>query len=218
MELLSGGGSFIKQQITDQHSVQRVALLKISKSYRTCQTNTLNVLWSLPPVHVVANALYITFQVWQKRNMNFDFIDVNHLDSFIKVNNININQRILEFSTLIESPDFEVYTDGSEIGDNVAAAVCIFKDNDLFESFQYKLASYNSVFQAELAAINFAACWALENGYKVNIFTDSLSSIEVLKKANSKSLFLNHIKSKMFQAIGSVGLSWVKAHSGISGN
>ncbi|GBM36949.1 hypothetical protein AVEN_153902-1 [Araneus ventricosus] len=150
--------------------------------------------------------------------MNFDFIDVNHLDSFIKVNNININQRILEFSTLIESPDFEVYTDGSGIGDNVGAAVCIFKDNDLFESFQFKLASYNSVFQAELAAFNFAACWALENGYKINIFTDSLSSIEVLKKGNSKSLFINHIKSKMFQAIGSIGLSWVKAHAGIPGN
>ncbi|GBN06418.1 hypothetical protein AVEN_78117-1 [Araneus ventricosus] len=150
--------------------------------------------------------------------MNFDFIDVNHLDSFIKVNSININKRILEFSTLVESPDFEVYSDGSGNGDNVGTAVYIFNDNDLFESFQFKLASYNSVFQTEIASVNFAACLALENGYKINIFTDSLSSIEVLKKTNSKSLFINHVKSKMFQTIGSVGLSWVKAHAGITGN
>ncbi|GBN21114.1 hypothetical protein AVEN_49214-1 [Araneus ventricosus] len=150
--------------------------------------------------------------------MNYDFIDVIHLDSFIKVNNININQRIFEFSSLVESPDFEVYTDGSGIGDNVGTAVCIFKDNDLFESFQFKLASYNSVFQADLSAINFAASWALENGYEINIFTDSLSSMAVPKKANSKSLFINQLKSKMFQAIGSVGLSWVKADDRIPGN
>ncbi|GBL88617.1 hypothetical protein AVEN_185977-1, partial [Araneus ventricosus] len=124
----------------------------------------------------------------------------------------------LEFSTLIESPDFEVNTNSSGIGGNVGASVCIFEDNDLFESFQFKLASHNSVIQAELLSINFAACWAMENWSKINIFMDSLTSTEALKKANSKYLFINQIKSNMFQVIGSVSLPWVKDQAGITGN
>ncbi|GBN58465.1 hypothetical protein AVEN_187343-1 [Araneus ventricosus] len=114
--------------------------------------------------------------------------------------------------------DFVVYTDGSGIDVNVGASVCIFKNNILFNSFKFKLASFNSVFQAELAAINFAAGWVLENSYKINIFTDSLSSIEILKKSSSKLNYIHQIKNNMFRAIGSVGLSWVKAHADIPGN
>ncbi|GBM75963.1 hypothetical protein AVEN_230493-1 [Araneus ventricosus] len=76
----------------------------------------------------------------------------------------------------------------------------------------------NNIFQAELEAINFAVGWALEGGFKVNIYTDSYSSIQVLKKSDVKSGFINDIKSNVFRALGSVGLSWVKAHAGIPGN
>ncbi|GBM32168.1 hypothetical protein AVEN_136720-1 [Araneus ventricosus] len=101
-----------------------------------------------------------------------------------------------------------------DIGDSKA-----LEEAQAFRIFTYfKLASHNSVIQAELLSINFAACWALENRSKINIFTDSLTSTEALKKANSKSLFINQIKSKMFRAIGSVGLFWVKAQAGIPGN
>ncbi|GBL84342.1 hypothetical protein AVEN_43761-1, partial [Araneus ventricosus] len=55
-------------------------------------------------------------------------------------------------------------------------------------------------------------------GFKVNIYTDSYSSIQVLKKSDVKSGFINDIKSNVFRALGSVGLSWVKAHAGIPGN
>ncbi|GBO29586.1 hypothetical protein AVEN_265434-1, partial [Araneus ventricosus] len=79
-------------------------------------------------------------------------------------------------------------------------------------------ARINRISKAELAAINFAAGWALDNNYKINIFTDSFSSIEVLKKVNSKSNYINVIKNKIFRVIGSVVLSWVKADAGIPGN
>ncbi|GBM25645.1 hypothetical protein AVEN_82761-1 [Araneus ventricosus] len=132
------GGSFTQKQINILHSIQRVALVKISKSFRTCPTNALNVFLGLPPLHVVASSLFIKFKIWNAR--------------------------------------------------------------------------------PSLAAINFAAGWALENSYKINIFTDSYSSIEVLKKVNTKSNYINVIKNNMFRAIGSIGLSWVKAHAGIPGN
>ncbi|GBM78301.1 hypothetical protein AVEN_139720-1 [Araneus ventricosus] len=198
------GGSFTQQQILTLHTVQRVALLKIAKAYRTCPTNALNVILGIPPLHVVANALFIKFQIWFKRNNSYDFIDISDFDYFIKINNINLNS--IEFPVSVKNSDFDVYTDGFGIDGNVGAAV----------SYKFKLSSYNSVFQAEVAAINFATGWALENSYKINIFTDSLSSIQVLKKSNSKSHYINEIKRKMFCALGSVDLSW--AHARIPGN
>ncbi|GBN50436.1 Putative protein in type-1 retrotransposable element R1DM [Araneus ventricosus] len=55
------GGSFTKKQINTLHSIQRIALLKISKGYRTCPTDALNVILGFPPLHVVANGLFIKF-------------------------------------------------------------------------------------------------------------------------------------------------------------
>ncbi|GBM30820.1 hypothetical protein AVEN_52613-1 [Araneus ventricosus] len=210
------GGSFTQQQILTLHTVQRVALLKIAKAYRTCPTNALNVFLGIPLLHVVANGLYVKFQIWFKRNNSYDFIKAHSIDHFIKISSINLKYRVIEFPVSVENADYDVYTDG--IDGNVGAAVCVFKDNVLVNSFMFKLSSFSSVFQAELAAINFAAGWALENGYKINIFSDSLSSIQILKKSNSKSFYINDIKNNMFHAPGSVGLSWVKTHAGILGN
>ncbi|GBO28272.1 hypothetical protein AVEN_152749-1, partial [Araneus ventricosus] len=212
------GGSFTVKNINTLFSIQRLALLKISKSYRTCPTNALNVFLGIPPLHVVAKGLFIKFQIWKLRNNSFNFIDIDNLDKFIEIDNIELKHKILEFPSTIENSDFEVYTDGSGIDGNIGASVCIFDNNSCINTFQFKLSSFNSVFQAELAAINFAAGWAVDNGTRINIFTDSLSSIEALKKSNSKSKYLNEIKNNMFNAIGSVGLSWVKAHAGIPGN
>ncbi|GBM71368.1 hypothetical protein AVEN_4670-1 [Araneus ventricosus] len=78
--------------------------------------------------------------------------------------------------------------------------------------------SYNSVFQAELEAIHFACNWALQNNYKINIHTDSLSSILAIQSANSRSEFVYSVKQDIFKARHLVGLSWVKAHVGIPGN
>ncbi|GBN97542.1 hypothetical protein AVEN_109803-1 [Araneus ventricosus] len=208
------GGSFTVKNINTLFSIQRLALLKISKSYRTCPTNALNVFLGIPPLHVVAKGLFMKFQIWKLRSNGFDFIDIDNLDKFIEINNIELKYKILEFPSTIENSDFEVYTDGSGIDGNIGASVCIFNNDICINTFQFKLSSFNSVFQAELAAINFAAGWAVDNCARINIFTDSLSSIEALRK----SKYLIEIKNNMFNAIGSVGLSWVKAHAGIPGN
>ncbi|GBM82343.1 Putative protein in type-1 retrotransposable element R1DM [Araneus ventricosus] len=212
------GGSFTQQQILKLHTIQRVALLKISKAYKTCPTNALNVFLGIPPLHVVANSLYKKFHIWFKRNSIHDFIEIENLDYFIRINNIELKYRVIEFPETIHNADYIIYTDGSGIDGNVGAAVCIFNNDNFIKAFMFKLRNFNSVFQAELSAINFAVGWALENCCKVNILTDSFSSIQVLKKSNSKSYFINNIKNKMYQAFGSVGLSWVKVHAGIPGN
>ncbi|GBM97847.1 hypothetical protein AVEN_148147-1, partial [Araneus ventricosus] len=110
------------------------------------------------------------------------------------------------------------YTDGSRMEDETGLAVCTFRYNQNVDNFLFKLKTYNSAFQAELAAIRHAVNWAASNNIRINIYTDSLSSIMALKSAHSRSQFVNNTKQDLHSARGLVGLSWVKAHVGIPGN
>ncbi|GBN04654.1 hypothetical protein AVEN_191587-1 [Araneus ventricosus] len=82
----------------------------------------------------------------------------------------------------------------------------------------YKLNPTNSVFQAKLAAIGFAAGWALKFNQLVNFHTDSQSSIEAIKSAEPKSEFVNNIKENIYSSRLLVSLTWVEAHAGNPGN
>ncbi|GBO15902.1 hypothetical protein AVEN_98154-1 [Araneus ventricosus] len=76
----------------------------------------------------------------------------------------------------------------------------------------------DATYEAELAAIQFAANWAVSENSKINLYTDSLSSILALQSASSRTNFVNKAKTDLFKAKNLVGLSWVKAHVGIQGN
>ncbi|GBM37662.1 hypothetical protein AVEN_9953-1 [Araneus ventricosus] len=134
------------------------------------------------------------------------------------INNIPSNRKYVSLPPQIQDIDFEVYTDGSRIENETGFAVCTFKDNQNINNFCFKLQPHNSVFQAELAAIQYAANWAASNNYKINIYTDRLSSIMALKSAISRSSFVISAKNDLSAVKGLVGLSWVKAHVGIQGN
>ncbi|GBM33495.1 hypothetical protein AVEN_272995-1 [Araneus ventricosus] len=89
--------------------------------------------------------------------------------------------QIVSNTPALNPPPFQ-YPDGSDIDGNVGSA-------------------------AEFMETNFGIGWTMENGYKTNIFTDSLSSVEIFKKSDTKSRFINNIKRHMFQALGSLALS-----------
>ncbi|GBO32089.1 hypothetical protein AVEN_72704-1, partial [Araneus ventricosus] len=101
--------------------------------------------------------------------------------------NVPIELRTLDIIPKVLNNQYEVYTDGSRIGDDTGFSVCILKNGEPFKIFQFKLNKNNTVFQAELAAIDFVVCWALENGVRFNIHTDNQSSIKVLRRARSRS-------------------------------
>ena len=90
-----------------------------------------------------------------------------------------------------------LYTDGSKnpSTQKIGAAFVIMSEN---KSFLIKLNSTLSVFSAELTAIRAALIWLKARHLKIHeavIFTDSLSSIQVLKAGSSKSRpdLVNHI-------------------------
>ncbi|GBL63372.1 hypothetical protein AVEN_12076-1, partial [Araneus ventricosus] len=213
------GGALTKVQINRLHSIQRIFLLKFTRGYRTTSTNVLNVLSGIPPLHITAEAEYIKFQIWVRRSTDYNnIIDDVSLDYNMPIKNIPSNRKYVSLTPQIQDIDFEVYTDGSRIENETGFAVCTFKDNENINNFCFKLQQHNSVFQAELAAIQYAANWAASNNYKINIYTDSLSSIMALKSASSRSSFVISAKNDLSAVKGLVGLSWVKAHVGIQGN
>ncbi|GBM02891.1 hypothetical protein AVEN_52062-1 [Araneus ventricosus] len=158
-------------------------------------------------------------QIWVRRSSQFNhIIDSVSLDQNILIKNISSHLKFISPPTQIDNADFEVYTDGSRIENETGFAVCTFQNDQNLHNFLFKLNYYNSVFQAELAAIHHAVKWAASNNYKINIYTDSLSSILALKSAHSRSSFVNSVKQDVAKAGNLVGLSWVKAHVGIQGN
>ncbi|GBM68894.1 Putative protein in type-1 retrotransposable element R1DM, partial [Araneus ventricosus] len=213
------GGALTKIQVNRLHSIQRIFLLKFTRGYRTTSTNVLNVLTGIPPLHISAEAEHIKFQIWVRRSSQFNhIIDSVSFDQNILIKNIPSHLKFISPPTQIDNADFEVYTDGSRIENETGFAVCTFQNGQNLHNFLFKLNYYNSVFQAELAAIHHAVKWAASNNYKINIYTDSLSSILALKSAHSRSSFVNSVKQDVAIAGNLVGLSWVKAHVGIQGN
>ncbi|GBM32696.1 hypothetical protein AVEN_223475-1 [Araneus ventricosus] len=176
-----------------------------------------------PTLHLSALLAYKKFQIWVRRTGEFgnifpSYSDLSSFDFNCPMRSLVSNISIIEFPEKLDEADFEVYTDGSRVGDNFGCGLCTFKNNVLSPPFCFKLESFNTVFQVELFAIYFAACWSLENGHKINICTDSLSSIQILRSPNTKSNFVTKIKEKLSKAGGLVGLYWVKTHAGNPSN
>ncbi|GBL62621.1 hypothetical protein AVEN_179691-1 [Araneus ventricosus] len=100
----------------------------------------------------------------------------------------------------------------------MAMSACIFPKDETPDIHRLKLNKTNTVFQAELAAIDFGVRWALENRKSINIHTDSRSSIETLRSARPRSAFVISVKKNFYIVGDLVGLDWVKTHVGDTGN
>ncbi|GBN27402.1 hypothetical protein AVEN_138331-1, partial [Araneus ventricosus] len=163
------GGTLSKTQIARLHTIQRIFLLKFSRSFTATPTNALNVILGIPRLHIAASSQVLKFQIWNLRYKNYiDICDPNLLDEYRDIKFID-SRKSLDLSSPVEE-DFVVYTDGFRVGDNLGFSFCIFDNGFLRPVFCFKLNYYNSVFQAELSAINFAVCWALENRVRIKIF------------------------------------------------
>ncbi|GBM32411.1 hypothetical protein AVEN_239801-1 [Araneus ventricosus] len=150
-------GAFTNAQILKLHSIQRMFLLKLSRSHKTTPTNALNVILGIPPLHAVIKSLVNRFNIWKLRSdLHIELMDPLKLDCYraIKGNPSNEKIVILEKDFIC---DYVVYTDGSKIDGNVGFSVCIFERDSLLPAHCNKLNIFNAVFQVELAAIEFAA-------------------------------------------------------------
>ncbi|GBM71097.1 Putative protein in type-1 retrotransposable element R1DM [Araneus ventricosus] len=164
------GGVLTKNQIDRLHSIQRIFLLKFIRAFRTPSTNVLKVLTGIPPLHIVAKAEFIKFRIWVNRSNEYNTIfDINLLDKCMPFKNIPSRQKLINLNSNIPNADYEIYKDGSRIENETGFAACILRDEINIQNHLFKLNTFNSVFQAELAAIEFAVNWAVKEKVKVNI-------------------------------------------------
>ncbi|GBL80801.1 hypothetical protein AVEN_26236-1 [Araneus ventricosus] len=140
------------------------------------------VLEGIPPLYLSAKEEFQKFQDWVCRSSELcRVLDVGEFDLFVKLSSVPIEFIIIDFKPQIENSQFEVYTDGYIIGDDCGLSGCILKNEHPFKIFKFKLSKNNTVFQTELAAINFAVCWAQKNGLKINMYTDSQFSTKAMQ-------------------------------------
>ncbi|GBM28487.1 hypothetical protein AVEN_135656-1 [Araneus ventricosus] len=113
------GGSLITKNIKRLATIQRVFLLKFMKVYRTTCTQVLGVLAGIPPLYLSAKLEFQKFQVWVCRSSELSrVLDVCEFDHFVKFSSVPIEFRIIDIKPQIANSQFEVYTDGSRIGDD----------------------------------------------------------------------------------------------------
>jgi ribonuclease HI len=113
------------------------------------------------------------------------------------------------------------YTDGSKMKSKTGFGLGITRQNDLIASKNGQLDQENSVFQAEIKAIQEACIILREvDTREVTIFSDSQSALLALSSILTKSEAVIDCISSLNQLseTAAVELKWVKAHADHTGN
>ncbi|GBL74311.1 hypothetical protein AVEN_235298-1 [Araneus ventricosus] len=107
-------------------------------------------------------------------------------------------------------------TDGSKMDGRVGAAFHVIEGQHTAD-FQYRLADHNSVFQAELSALQQALLWKKVHRptQHCHFYSDSMSTLKVLQKHQPKNNLVEEFRALVDET---VSLHWVKAHIGTAGN
>ncbi|XP_035204458.1 uncharacterized protein LOC118179396, partial [Stegodyphus dumicola] len=209
-------------------AIQRPFLLSICKAYRTTANFSLCVLTGIPPLHLIATKDSIKARVLQLKEdayLNGSTFSASKYESPAipltyhpaKYCNLIINTDASAISSK-ECP--RAFTDGSKIHGEVGAASIIYSSSSIPTIWQGKLSPENSVYQAELSAIQSAVNKAISNNFRtIAIYSDSQSALYALKDRNNKNQLVQDIQNTIsahpeIQFI----LNWVKAHNGNDGN
>ncbi|GBM92098.1 hypothetical protein AVEN_96541-1 [Araneus ventricosus] len=78
-----------------------------------------------------------------------------------------------------------------------------------------QLSSFNTVFQAELLAIEKACLWA--SNQQINVWPDSHSSLHSIALIDTKSPIAQQTQEMLLKSTN-IKLGWIRAHVGYSGN
>lgn len=123
----------------------------------------------------------------------------------------------------IEDPAPKIFTDGSKIEGRVGAAVSWWEGGRETKHASFTLASYCSVYQAELTAI-LGALELVEKArstHSANIISDSRSALEAIGNPECTNPIAVEVLNSIQRLEGknkTIQLYWIRAHEGIAGN
>ena len=128
--------------------------------------------------------------------------------------------------------DLAIYTDGSkDPGNNKCGMAFVIPEKKVV--MKYRISDKNSIYTAELMAINKSIEWIKNEYYaggvralksrEITVFSDSLSSLQALKSRNTGNRhgiiekILNDINDLKTKNI-CINICWIPAHCGVAGN
>ena len=227
--------------------LNRLMALTMAPMRKGTPTAGLQVLLHLPPIDLRVTELALKAMVrvlphkrtrwsgkgastsghilWGKSRLELLDIDPDDNDSLKWHLNLqrsyNVDLDSLKSGLPISDSTTKCFTDGSKLNSKVGFGLGVTRHDMLIASKNGQLGDDNSVFQAEVKAIQEACVTIGEKETdKVTIFSDSQSAILALSKILVRSEVvidciksLNHLSEKT-----EVELKWVKAHANHTGN
>ncbi|XP_035221857.1 ribonuclease H-like [Stegodyphus dumicola] len=123
----------------------------------------------------------------------------------------------------LDLQEIEIYTDGSGFEGAVGSAFVVYFYGLEIHVEKFKMSEYNSVYQAEMAALRETLNWILRELTKrhcIHIYSDALSVLTALSRPEPKNEILEDIKDLFKRALGYhvIHVHWIKAHIGHSVN
>ncbi|XP_023234867.1 uncharacterized protein LOC111634345 [Centruroides sculpturatus] len=205
-------------------SAQRIALLRITKAFRTTSTDALLVIAGEPPIDLIIKEQALKYMCRQGLPITINGIPYDGMlyerKPSAKALPKPYERGAIGIAEEAEIADTNVFTDGSRIEDRVGASYTVFTHGTEIHQGQYRLADHCSVFQAELFAILMAVKWCISSSLTSSfiIHTDSRAAIQAMQQYIDTSQLSIEIKTLIRENKSNIKVRWVKAHVGIMGN
>ncbi|GBO05169.1 hypothetical protein AVEN_230333-1 [Araneus ventricosus] len=135
-----------------------------------------------------------------------------HPTEFIDEERVNLEE------TLSAVGEINIFTDGSKMEQGVGSAFCVFgQQQELIAEWQGRLSPKNSIFQAELIALQEAVKYAQNHQKQVKIWSNSESSLKALLNKKSNSPIARSIQDYLYNT-HNIRLGWIRDHVGHLGS
>ena len=235
------------------NTVTNLAVSQISNTRRSTPRATLQILYDIPPLDLImkyeaivllsrnrkvivkdwlgqnkqSRMLVGHIQYWERLagNLGIDLESTDRIEMDMWGNKYTVNQESFLNTNKPIPAQISIYTDGSKTEDHVETGYVIYKQGVEIHTNSTMLPNKNTVYQAEVLAINLAVEKLLkvkeEKDRFVKKFSDSQAALKALNSWKIKSKFVfNTIASlnKLGEKVDRLELNWAKAHNNYTGN
>ncbi|KAG8179205.1 hypothetical protein JTE90_004033 [Oedothorax gibbosus] len=221
------GTVVIGRKLRQVLSLQRNFVLAISRGYRTTATIDAIILSGVLPLNIKIREEAMRARVGrmgkieQIENSTLKHNEYETKIQYLKSHPAHTGKGINIWPSKIPPPktDITIYTDGTKSEEGVVSAYVIYNKNNEIKTWQTKLEEYNSVFQAELTAIEIAILNTKDTNHKnITILSDSNSSLQAIKDPSNTSPIVKSIQRTLQTTKTRYTMQWIKAHNNTLGN
>lgn len=209
-------------------SVQRTPLLKITKAYRTVSNNNLNILANIMPIALTLDKEAASFHLFQ-RNSDHTILgttwETGKIQKLLDPWDTHPAEKtaIPYYKKAPSNAQLNIYTDGSVCNQKVGAAYIILDESgEIIQKAMFKMEMHATIYDAEMTAIlkSLEYITTLNASTTVNLFTDSLSTLQALANPHNNHPVIQNIKTNIIEILisHSLTLMHVKGHTGVEGN